>query len=225
MSGTQATAQTSSTIMRAAQDQFMRSGGVFVATLARMRSEGLIDDGYVYREYPKDIRIVRGKITVQCSTETNKGKTLEWEEIRDDVETITVNSEEEEDRVLNGGKTAAQIEGDRQGLILQAQQRQVKYDPSWSLLRLQRELGIKVADDAPAAFDEVAELRAQVAKAEEALALRRRLAELNAELAAPEDDLTQMRDELGAAGVKVDMRWGAARLRQELERVTAPNAA
>lgn len=38
------------------------------------------------------------------------------------------------------------------------------------------------------------------------------------------DPLQPLRDELEAAGVKVDKRWGEARLNEELEKATAPAA-
>ena len=226
MSGTtQSRRETASSMMIAAQDSFMRRGGAYEATLAHMRARGEIDAEYVYREYPKDVRIHKGKREVKCQTRDVDKQLIEWTETRDIVDTITVHSEEEEDRVLNGGKTSAQIEEERQSLILQARDRGIKYDPSWSKLRLQRELGIPVAKEETAAFDEVAELEAQVAKARRALALREELATLNAQLAAPEDDIDGLRAQLRDLGVKVDGRWSPARLRQELEQATAPATA
>ena len=225
-------------MMQAAQSQFMRSGGTYGMALAKLYADGVLDDSGAFHEYPKDIHILKGKKTVQCSTEDRRGKLIEWEEVRDDIETITVHSEEEEDRVLNGGKTAAQIEDDRQSHILQAKARGIKYDPTWSLLRLQKELGIPVAAEQPGAFDEVAQLEEQVAKARRALELRAELAALNAQLAEPDaatrewasipnsiaehDDIEAMRLQLQDLGVKVDGRWSAVRLRQELDRATAP---
>lgn len=216
-------------LMQTAQTNFLQQGGVYMGALALLRSQGLIDREYTYREYPKMLHIKKGTEVIHRMIEDIKGRVREWDETVDLVEHITVHSEEEEDRVLNGGKSAAVIEEERQGLLALAKARGVRFDPSWSTLRLQRELGMDVATDKPAAFDELTALREQVERLEEAARLRARIAELEAETAAstppPSDEVEEMRAELRGLGVHVDMRWGTLRLRQELERATAPKEA
>lgn len=215
-------------MMQDAQRAFLTSGGAYRNALNQMRTSGQLASEYVFYEYPKEIRIRRGTETVKRSTVSVDKEKIEWDEIREIVDVFIVNSEEEEDRVLSGGKTADEIEQDRQALIAQAKARNLRFDPTWTTLRLQREMGIPVAAEQPAAFDEVAELEAQVAKARRAIALRKELDELNAQLAEPaptaaiSDDMDSLRTELTALGVRVDGRWSEARLRQELERATAP---
>ncbi len=51
------------------------------------------------------------------------------------------------------------------------------------------------------------------------------MAALQAQLAQPVDDTEYLRSQLVALGVAPDKRWGAARLREELDRATAPDAA
>lgn len=215
-------------LMTRSQQNYLRAGGPYQAHLAKLESEGVIGD-YVFREYPKWVRQHLGTKDVKCSSTTVDKEKIEWTETRPNVRETLVYSEEEEERVLMGGKTAIQIEQDRMGLLDLAKQRGVKYDPSWSLLRLKRELGEPTGEEVPVAFDEVAQLRDQVAKLEEALALKARIAELKTQLAEDEadsvDDVDGLRKQLQALGVRVDGRWNTTRLQQELERATAPNAA
>lgn len=219
-------------LMRQAQENFLRNGGIFQNVLTKMRTDGHLPPAYdssMFQEYPKMVYIRSGVEEVTRQTEDVKGKILTWVEEVPIITKVTVNSEEEEERVLNGGKTAGQIEEERQALFATAKARGIRFDPSWSLLRLQREMGIAKPEEAAGPYDELAELQKQVARAEEALALRRKLAELQRELSAPEgpppvaaDDVEQMRQQLRDLGVKVDGRWNPLRLRQELEAATAP---
>ncbi len=214
-------------LMQDSQRGFLLGGGAYRNALNKMRTDGLLDAEYVYREYPKMLRVNQRTETTKRSVVNVDKEKIEWEETREVWDEVIVNSEEEEERVLNGGKTAVQIEEERQALLATAKQRGVRYDPTWSTLRLQRELGVPTASEAPAAFDEVDELRRQVAKAEEALALRAQLAKLNAGLAEPaivpvDDEVEGLRAQLQSLGVRVDGRWSPARLRQELDRATAP---
>lgn len=223
-------------LMQQAQDTFLLQGGLFAAPLARMRASGLLEPAGTYHEYPKMLYIKTGEFEdVQCFTEDVKGKQVTWTEKRETIHSTIVNSEEEEERVLNGGKTAPQIEEERLTLLAQAKGRGVRVDPSWSLLRLQREMGVPTAETAPghgAVFDEIENLKDQVRRAEEALALRQKLKELQEMLNAPAEEpapmhgetveISALRRELNDAGVKVDGRWSLQRLREEVERVTSP---
>lgn len=218
-------------LMRQSQTNFLRQGGVYVKVLSKLRADGVLPQPGEYHEYPKMLYIRTGETeTITHQTEDVKGKLITWTEERPVITSVTVNSEEEEERVLTGGKTSSQVEEERQALLSQAKARGVKYDPSWSLLRLQRELGVPTgAEDKAAPFDEIENLRQQVERAEEALRLKHRLAELQRELDAPDgppavvaDDVELMRSQLRDLGVKVDGRWNPARLKQELEAATAP---
>lgn len=216
-------------IMQEAQHSYLLRGGAFVHALARLRAQGVIakEGQYVFHEYPKMLHIHRGTEVIHRTAEDVKGKLREWDETVQLVDDILVHSEEEEDRVVNGGKTASQIEADRQTLLGQAKARGVRFDPAWSTLRLQRELGVEMASDKPVAFDELSALREQVDRLEEAARLRARIAELEAETAmlAPSDEVEDMRAQLRTLDVHVDLRWGALRLKQELDRATAPKEA
>ena len=48
---------------------------------------------------------------------------------------------------------------------------------------------------------------------------------LQAKLSAPAGEADDLRSQLETLGVTVDRRWGTSRLREELERATAPGAA
>ncbi len=50
-----------------AQLNFLRRGGIFEMPLTMLRTQGVIDEDYVYREYPKIIRISRGMQTLHRS--------------------------------------------------------------------------------------------------------------------------------------------------------------
>ncbi len=67
----------------------------------------------------------------------------------------------------------------------------------------------------------MAKLEAELASLKKMAAMQAEIEALRAALAAP--PLDEMRSELTALGVKVDGRWSAARLREELERATSPH--
>ncbi len=206
----------------AAQENFLAQGGLFVNALRDKRARGEIrrpNDGDFF-EYPKLLRISEGVQTFERSTETVDRKQKTWTEEREIFREIIVNSEEEEERVLSGGKTTAAAEEERQTLVHRARAFGIKVDPSWTAIRLRRELGDKL--DAPEPVDEMAAMKAKLAQLEEMAAMKAKIAALEAQLAKPADDLDELRSELSALGVVVDKRWGAARLREELERATEP---
>ena len=206
-----------------AQTMFLQQGGVLARALGKMKEEGRIDRDYVYREYPKMLRISQGIQDIPRSTEDVKGRTISWAERREVFEEIVVGSEEEEERVLSGGKTSSQIEEDRQGLLRRCVAAGIKADPSWSAVRLRRELGDKL--DAPEPADQMDALKEKLARLEEMAAMKAKITALEAQMAArPADDVDAMRQELAALGIRTDGRWSAARLREELDRATAPGA-
>jgi hypothetical protein len=229
------------TKVQQSQADFLRRGGMFRLPMDKMIQDGTLQDGYTFREYPRAITIVNGPPReVERSTDTCDKKTITWKEMVPNVETIIVASEEEEERVLAGGRTSTQIEDERQGLLARCRNMGLAADPSWSTVRLKRTLGDSL--DAPAPADEMDALKAKMAKLEEMAAMKARIAELEAQLAAPvsakiadmlftdsstaeHDDPEELRGQLAALGVTVDRRWGQARLRDELERATAPKAA
>ena len=55
--------------------------------------------------------------------------------------------------------------------------------------------------------------------------MKAKIATLEAQLSRPADDADELRQELIGLGVTVDKRWGIARLREELEKATAPGTA
>lgn len=216
-----------------AQRTFMMNGGIYASILQKKYDTGELvpPERYQYQEYPKLVRIPLGTERVKKHTEVPRGRDqtlVEWEEDVERFRDVLVNSEEEEERVLNGGKSASQIEQERQDLLVQCKQRHISADPSWSLLRLQRELGAAPSKDA------VDALQARVAQLETEASLKERIRELEAQLAgdkeapkpmarnpeAAEED--QLREQLTELGVEVDGRWGLLRLRRELEAATAP---
>lgn len=159
-----------------AQNKFLLNGGGYELALAQMREKGIMPDHYIYNEYPKSLRISHGTETVTRRTDTCKGTEITWTEERPLFEDIIVNSEEEEERVLSGGKTSAQIEEDRLGLISRCHTMGVPVDPSWSAVRLRRTLGDAL--DAPAPGDNMAKLEAELASLRKVEALQAEIAEL-----------------------------------------------
>ena len=209
--------------MEIAQEQFLSAGGTAQKALANKWKSGELKRTPDYQEYPKVVRLSRGFQDVECSTETIKGTTVSWTENREMFDEITVHSEDEEERVLAGGKPAAALEEERQGLITRARQHGIKVDMSWSAIRLRRELGEKM--DAPEPKDDMADLRDKLARLEEMAAMKAKIATREAQLSRPADDADELRQELIGLGVTVDKRWGIARLREELEKATAPGTA
>jgi hypothetical protein len=195
--------------------------------LSAKYENGELQRDYVFHEYPKLLRVSRGVQHFDHATEVIRGNATivrDWSEDREVFEEIIVNSEAEEEAVLAGGQTEGQIEEHRQSLIVQAKQRGVQVDPTWGVVRLQRELG------AAPSSETIDVMRAKIADLEEKAALRARIAELEAAMAgrAPvlptvsADDPEELRAQLVSLGVEVDRRWGLARLRQELDAATAP---
>lgn len=202
-----------------AQENFLRNGGVLGPALNAKKKSGEIPLGYEYHEYPKAIRIHKGEEKIERQTETIRGQIIPWTETVQIYEDFIVADEAEEERVLSGGKTSAQIEEERQALYRRCLAAGIKTDPSWSVVRLKRELGEKF-DEAPK--DDMATLKARLAELEEMDAMRARIAELEGRLAAPvTDEASEIRAELKALGVTVDKRWGLDRLREELARSAA----
>jgi len=209
-----------------AQTQFLQRGGVLSRAIAKKMETGEMSQTYTFREYPKMLRISKGVHSIECTTENVKGKTLEWTEQRELFDEIIVATEEEEERVLSGGRTSAQIEQERLDLIGRCRNAGLRVDPTWSSVRLRRELGD--AMDAPPG-DEEAQLQAELAKLRRMREMRAEIAALQAEIAeapAPEvvsDEIEDLRVQLRALGIKPDLRWGEPRLRGELDKATAPD--
>lgn len=167
-----------------AQSKFLMNGGGYELALAQMRDKGTMAESYVYHEYPKAIRISHGSEAVVCRTDTCKGTEITWTEQREIFETITVASEAEEERVLAGGKTSSQIEDERLGLINRCHSLSIPVDPSWSVVRLRRELGDAL--DAPEPGNEMARMEAELAALKRMQAMRAEIASLRAQIAEPE---------------------------------------
>lgn len=205
-----------------AQNRFLNEGGVFAQPLAAKYDSGELSPDYVYNEYPKMLRISQGVQEIPGSTETIKGTVLTWTERREVFQEIVVNSEEEEDRVLSGGKTSDQIELDRQELIVRCRAQGVKVDPSWTSVRLRRELG-ETMDAAPG--DEMGALQEKLARLQAMADMKAKIAALEAQLSAPADDVDELRAELLTLGVRADGRWSATRLRAEIDQARVGAAA
>jgi hypothetical protein len=201
-----------------AQENFLRQGGVLQRALAEKMKSGEHTRSYVYQEYPKVIRLNEREEEVEHVTEDIKGRTLRTTSTKRVYDTVTVHSEEEEERVLAGGKTSTEIDQERLDLIQRARNLHIRVDPSWSVVRLKRELG--EAMDAPA--DGPAE---KLAKLAEELSALKRMAEMEAEIERLKSQLSASGDDLAAkleaAGVKVDRRWSKQRMTEELERAQA----
>jgi hypothetical protein len=169
-----------------AQSKFLMNGGGYELAMAQMRERGTMPESYVYHEYPKAIRVSHGFEAAgqDRETETCKGTTVRWtDQPREIIETIIVNSEAEEERVLAGGKTTAQIEDERLGLINRCHAMSIPVDPGWSVVRLRRELGDAL--DAPAPGDDMARLEAELAALHKMAAMRSEIAALRAQLPEP----------------------------------------
>lgn len=171
---------------QAAQDAFMARGGCYELALLEMRKAKTLGP-YVFHEYPKSLRISLGMETVHLTTETCKGvgHDRSWSEEREIYQDIIVNSEDEEERVLSGGKTSRQIEEDRQGLLVRCHSMGIPADPDWSPVRLRRELGDKL--DAPAPGDDMAKLEQELAGLRKMAAMREEIAMLRAQIDAPDE--------------------------------------
>jgi hypothetical protein len=205
-----------------AQTQFLNMGGTYARVLAKKQKDGELQRDYVFREYPKMLRIQRGVEDVEWSTETIKGTTVSgWYRDVPIYEDIVVNSEEEEERVMAGGQTSAQVEEERQALIMRCRSFGLKVDPQWSAVRLRRELGDKL--DAPEPENRMAALENELATLQKMASMQAEIERLRAQMARPAgDEAEDLRQQLTALGVAVDGRWKLARLREELDAATAP---
>jgi hypothetical protein len=208
-----------------AQQTFMQQGGVFARALLKKRQTGEIERTYVYHEYPKMLRTFQGTRTVDRSTEVGNGsRKVEWTETQEIWDEVIVHSEEEEERVLAGGKTEPQIEEERQALIRRCEQNHIRVDPRWKIARLRRELGGK--DREPTSPSRVQDLEKELAQLRAMAEMQAEITALRAQLAGdPLDEETSIRNQLALLGVKADGRWSLPRLREELDRATAPRSA
>jgi hypothetical protein len=175
-----------SAAIKLAQNKFLMNGGTYELPLEQLREAGKLARDYVFREYPKSLRISHGFEEVTRTTETCKGKEISWTETREIFEDIIVNSEDEEERVLAGGKTSVQIEEQRQGLLMRCAAMGIAADPSWSAVRLRRELGDAL--DAPAPGDTMAKLEAELANLRKQAAMQAEIDSLKAQLAGSAND-------------------------------------
>ena len=209
------------------QQEFLQRGGIYQRALAAKWKSGELERGYTFREYPKMVYISEGFQDVPWETETIKGGTLSGSVRKEVFRQVVVNDEEEEERVLAGGKPSKAIEEERQNLIARARVMGLKVDPSWSSVRLKREMGDKLDAPEPAAPGD------KMAALETELAMLRKMADMQAEIerlkagmaravAAPASEADDLRQQLATLGVDVDRRWGVSRLREELEAATAP---
>ena len=211
-------------------NRFLMAGGAYELPLMQKYDSGELKQGYVYQEYPKMLRLNPRDIEVERTVDLANGtqKTvIETKRVYDDT---IVNSEEEEERVLSGGKTSAELEEQRQGLLVRCANMNIPADPAWSAVRLRRLLGDAL--DAPAA-DEMGALKAKMAALEEMVAMRAKIAALEAQLSGggavvnpggtfSDDEAQDLRAELQSLGIIPDKRWSVATLRQKLDEATAP---
>jgi hypothetical protein len=209
----------------AEQFRFLSQGGIYQAGLAKMRDAGILplEGHYVFKEYPKRLRMDERVVEMPTVVEYCDGTKKSVVERRTIWTEVEVNSEDEEERVLSGGKTSAQIEDERLGLLQRCRNMGIPADPAWTAVRLRRELGDAL--DAPAPGDEMAKLEAELTNLRKMAAMREEIAMLQARLSAPTDEREDIRAELDALGVPYDKRWAVARLREELEAATAPSEA
>jgi hypothetical protein len=177
-----------------AQTKFLMNGGGYELALAQKRERGELPESYVFHEYPKAIRIGRGMSEPTLrQTDTCKGTQITWTEPAHEMfETITVHSEEEEERVLAGGMTSAEIEDQRHGLIARCHNLSIPVDPSWSVVRLRRELGDAL--DAPAPENDMARLEAELAGLRKMQAMQAEIEALRAQLSQNESPIEEMGD-------------------------------
>lgn len=208
-----------------ATNRFLRDGGLFALPLQRMREAGIIpaEGTTPYQEYPKIIRLNPREVEVKRMVELCDKSTVSDTTTKTIYDEYTVNSEDEEERVLSGGKTSAQIEEERQGLLGRCSNMNIAADPSWSVVRLRRLLGDAL--DAPAP-NPMAKLEAELASLRKMATMQAEIDALRAQLgkpAAAEDDIEELRGELHALGVEVDMRWSVKTLRAKLDQATAPH--
>ncbi len=213
-----------------AQENFLRTGGPLAAVLQHKYETGELSSNYEYQEWPKWIANPRARVEkVKRHTEVIRGNgttTIEWEEEVVVDPHVLVHSEEEAERVRTGGMSDGEIEESRQKLIHEAKVRGIRVDPSWGIARLEEMLGQRP-------LEAIASLQAQAEAQQQKIDLLQRLAdqermiaELQAQLAGrqqpPADERDELRRQLQSLGVEIDMRWGAQRLRDELDEATRP---
>ena len=171
----------------AEQFRFLSQGGINQAGLAKLRDEGKLplEGHYVFKEYPKMLRLNERTVEAPRIVEYCDGTKKSTVETRTIYDEIEVNSEEEEERVLSGGKTSAQIEDERQGLLQRCRNMGIPADPAWTSVRLRRELGDAL--DAPAPGDEMAKLEQELTNLRKMAAMREEIAKLQAQLGKPHE--------------------------------------
>ncbi len=205
-----------------ATNRFLRDGGLFALPLQRMREQGIFpqEGATPYAEYPKMLRLNPRQVEVKRTVDLCDGTKTPDVTTKTVYEEIIVNSEDEEERVLAGGKTSDKVEEERQGLLVRCSHMNIPADPTWSTVRLKRLLGDAL--DAPPA-DEMGALQAKLARLEEMAAMKTRIAALEAQLSdKPPDDIEELRAQLSDLGVDVDLRWNVRTLRAKLDQATAP---
>lgn len=207
------------------QFNYMRRGGPLEMAMQQLRAAGTLPDegSYIYQPYPKMLRLSKGMQTFKMRTTTCDKEVVRWDETREVFDEIIVNSEEEEDRVLSGGRTSEQLEEERLGLLQRCRAAGIGADPTWTAVRLRRELGDKM--DAPEPTNNMERLEAELAGLKKMAAMQAEIEALRAQLAKPADDIETLRAQLVALGKKPDGRWSADRLREELDLATAPQGA
>jgi len=208
--------------VQASQMKYLRAGGPYELPLQQLREKSILpEEGATpYMEYPKMLRLDEREVTEDRIVDLCDGSKKHVTETRTVYTQVIVNSEEEEERVLAGGKTSVQLEEERQGLLARCSNMNIAADPSWSAVRLRRLLGDAL--DAPAPGDNMAKLEAELASLRKMKAMQDEIDALRAQIAKPADDIDELRAQLADLGVTADKRWGAARLRDELERATEP---
>lgn len=203
------------------QSAFLMRGGTYALALAYLRKDGTLPKERAYNEYPKLIRLPKGEPrSVKKSTMTCDKQILQWTEEVQEYDDFLAADEGEEERILSGGKTNAQIEDERQRLIMRSKAAGIQTDPNWSAVRLRRELGDKL--DAPEPVDRLGALEAELNNLRKIAAMQAEIEALKSQIAKPADDIEDLRGQLVALGVKVDGRWNIQRCRDELDRATAP---
>ena len=156
------------------QQQFLNAGGIFARALIAKKNNGELAKEYEYREYPKMLRLNPREVEVPhiyyIGAETSPRTEYITKTVYDE---IIVHSEEDEERVLSGGKTSGDLEQERQNLIARARVLGIKVDTAGAAVRLKRELGDKL--DAPEPADKMAALSAELANL-------RKMADMQAEI-------------------------------------------
>lgn len=169
------------------QDQFLAQGGVYMRALAEKKKSGEHAKSFVFHEYPKDIRLNERDEDYEDVAETIKGATITKHMTRRVWDTVTVHSEEEEDRVRAGGGSAADAEDERLELMQKCRNLHIRVDPTWTVVRLRRELGMEMDKPvrAKSADEEFDDLEAQMERLLKKKEMRAKIAALEAEAIEP----------------------------------------